>query len=82
MESNMNQFIHDYNETLEFEGGFISEQDECALIEHILAESEHTDLDQFVMANISYEQALEIVQTDDQFTADAQDWIDNRPDLS
>lgn len=73
----MNQFIHDYDESLEYNGGFISESDESQLIEHILAVSEHTDLPDFCTKSISYDDALELVQASDSFISDASEYLAN-----
>jgi len=75
----MNQFIYDYDESLEFEGGYISESDEQELIEHILEESQYTDLDQFALSNVSYDDALNLVQSTDSFNDDVYEWLSHQP---
>ena len=75
----MNQFIYDYDESLEFEGGFISEADESELIEHILDNSEYTTIEQFALSNVSYEDALNLVQSTDSFSDDVAEWLTHQP---
>jgi len=73
----MNQFIEQLDQMIEDSAEF-TQQHEDELLEHILEHSCYTSLSEFAMTNISYEQALEIVQTDDQFDQDALDWVNNR----
>jgi len=75
----MNLFIQDYEQTLEFEGGFISEVDESDLIEHILDNSEYTTIEQFALSNVSYEDALNLVQSTDSFAYDVAEWLSHQP---
>ena len=75
---NTNPFIEHYDQALYHEE-FITESNEQELLEHILAESDHTDLEDFVKANISYDDAMTVVTADDQFAIDATEYLSNQP---
>ena len=73
----MNEYIKDYNFAVDLDG--ISAEDELELINHILDKSSNTNLEEFAIANISYDDALTLVQSDDSFTGDAIYWLSNQP---
>jgi len=75
----MNQFIHDYEKSLEYGDGFISEVDESALIEHILDNSQYTTIEKFALSNVSYEDALNLVQSTDSFSYFVAEWLTHQP---
>ena len=75
----MNQFIYDYDESLEYER-YISEDNEQELLEHILEQSNYTDLTKFTIENITYEDALNLVQSTDAYEGDVTEWLSNQPE--
>ena len=74
----MNTFIYQFDEQLTVDG-FITSIQESELIQHIFDGSSYTSVEEFTTANISYDDALELVQSDDQFTSDATDYLSNQP---
>lgn len=78
MGTNMNQFINDYNDSLEC-AGFISKDEEQELIEYILEESQYTDMEEFTSTNITYDDALNLVQSSDSFNDDVYEWLSHQP---
>jgi len=74
----MNPFIEAFESAVE-QTEFYSESDEQAYLEYIFEHSPYTDIEQFVQSNISYEAALTVAQSDDQFIEDAIDYIEDSP---
>ena len=72
----MNPFITIFDELIESEPEFIQTQ-ETELIEHILERSASTDLDSFVLDNISYLDAFNHCATFDDFITDCVDHLED-----
>lgn len=75
-----NPFIDSFDRTMYHEE-CITGEEELELLQYILDNSTNEVVDEFAISNITYAQALNLVQSDDQFTADAQEWVDNQPNL-
>ena len=70
----MNPLIQQYEELLD--SASITEEQEREFIDHIFNESDYTTAEEFAIKNISYYEALSIAQADDQFEADATEYIE------
>jgi hypothetical protein len=73
----MNEYIKHYNFAVDLDG--ITAEDELELVNHILEKSEYTNLEEFAIANIAYDDALTLVQSNDEFTEDAIYWLSDQP---
>ena len=69
----MNQFIEQY----EVMCTSITKTEAMELVEHILDNSFHTNVEDFAKSNINYFDALEIAQSDDYFASAALEYLDN-----
>jgi len=71
----MNRFINQLDELTGSADSF-TEQDESELIEYLLEHSAYTDLDSFVIENISYNDAFEYCTSTDDFIPDCINHLD------